>query len=139
MRSRSAIGDADAGVGHLEHDVAAGVGGVEAGAAADERARGQLERAARRHGLDGVDAQVQADLLQLVGVAEDDRRLGRQERHGAAVGARGVDGEGAQLGVDARDGELVLEEVEAVLGHRVQVDGWCASRPGGARSRGAAG
>ena len=56
-------GDADAAVVDLEHDVAAGIGGVEAGAAANERLGRQLEHAARRHGLDGVDAQVEADLL----------------------------------------------------------------------------
>ena len=54
--------------------------------------------------------------------------LGRQERDGAVVGARGVDGERAQLGLDALGGQLVLEEVEAVLGDRLQIDAFARRR-----------
>src|SRR3989338_369136 len=55
-------GDADAGVADLDLDAAVVVAGADG------------ELAALRHGVAGVDQQVQEDLLELAGVAADDRQ-----------------------------------------------------------------
>src|SRR5271169_4448724 len=85
--------DAAAGVRHRDADVV-------------PVARGDGERASRGHGVFRVEEQVQEDLLQLSGVAEDRRQVRMQLRHN----------------FDAGGFELVLQQRQRVLNNAIQVD-----------------
>jgi len=80
------------------------------------RAGGQREAAATRHGVPGVDHDVQEGLLQLVGICKDRRQRGAELRFHA----------------DAVLGDLVLDQRQQALQQFAEVEGseLHAGRPG---------